>query len=307
MTLTLTDLERIAEWCDSSTELDSARRAGWTTFFGTDRDGPVDYGSDLGDRTSRRRRFLGWFMFQATLHDGQHPAAVAAHRLFAGEEQGGAVRAVTHARFVMAVVSAVMPGRGALLELEDERFEVRSRTWAQVMRRDAPVLAHLVPVRPGVWLPGPGWLELPAAVGPNMRREMRRYQPDPIEIERVLQGRSRIEASDVERPGDATLAEAVARMTEAAETVSRPGLVRSEAEWEALVLRHLGDADITAFARNVIASVGDVDDVRELNRWMALAQNIWNTTPQPDQGGRSAYELAAQSAHRDIELDSWHN
>lgn len=246
-------------------------------------------------------------MFKSTLPDGEQPSAVAARRLFEGAQQAEALRAVSQARYIMAVVSAVVPGRGALLELEDERFEVRSRTWAQVMRRDAPVLAHLVPSRPGVWLPGPGWLEWPASVGPNMRGELRRYQPDPIEVERILQGRSRNQASDIERPRDATLAGAVARMTEAATSAGRPWLVRAEVDWEALVLRHLNDADVTAFAREVIAWVGDVDDVRELNQWMALAQNIWNTTPQPDRGGLSAYELAPQSSHREIELDSWHD
>jgi len=244
-------------------------------------------------------------MFQSTLPDGQHPASLAAHELLQGEERATALRAIAGARFVFAVVASIMPGRGAILELEEERFEVRSRTWAQLMRRDALVQAHLVPVRPGVWLPGPGWLEWPAVVGPNMRRELRRYQNDPIEVERALQGRSRSEETAVERPTDATLSEAVARMTAAAAEANRPGLVRSEAEWEQLVLRHLHASDITAFARDVVALVGDINDVHELNQWMALAQNIWNATPEPDRGGRSAYELASQSPRREYELDSW--
>ncbi len=307
MALTSSDIECIAAWCDTSAELASERGAAWEVFFGTDQEGPVDYGSDLGDHASRHRRFLGWFMLQATLEDGRHPAEIAAHRLFEGEQRATAVRAVTHARYVMAVVSAVMPGRGAILELEDERFEIRSRIWAQLMRRDAPVLAHLVPVRPGVWLPGPGWLEWPATVGPNMRRELRRYQPDPVEVERVLQGRSRSDADDIQRPQDDTLAEAVARMTEAATREGRVGLVRSEAEWEVHVLRHLGSLNFTAFVEEVIALAGQAQNVTELNEWLALAQNIWNTTPQPDRAGRTARELSSQSSGMDPEIESWHN
>ena len=96
-------------------------------------------------------------------------------------------------------------------------------------------------------------------------------------------------------------------MTAAAKTAGRLGLMRSEAEWEALVLRHLDDADITAFAREVIALVGEVEDVLELNQWMAFAQNIWNTTPQPDRGGLSADQLARQSPQRELEIESWHD
>jgi len=63
-------------------------------------------------------------------------------------------------------------------------------------------------------------------------------------------GRDR-NAVEIERPKDATLAEAVNRMTEVAKREGRPGLVRSEADWQALVLRHLHNPDITAFMREV--------------------------------------------------------
>jgi hypothetical protein len=32
--------------------------------------------------------------------------------------------------------------------------------------------------------------------------------------------------------------------------------------------------------------------VEDVNKWMSLAINIWNTTPQPDRGGQSAAELS---------------
>jgi len=44
----------------------------------------------------------------------------------------------------------------------------------------------------------------------------------------------------------------------------------------------------------VTKRVGDVPSLDELNRWMALAMNIWNTTPQPDRGGRTAQELSSE-------------
>lgn len=307
MAITNTDLERVAAWCGTSGEIEVERVNAWNTFFGTDEAGPAMYGPVLGEYASRQRRFLGWFMFQATLPDGRHPAELAARRLFEGEQLDAAVRALAQARYVMAVVTAVMSGRGVILSLEEERFEIRSRAWAHFMRRDGPVLTHLVPVRAGVWLPGPGWLEWPVSIGSNMRREIRQYQPGPIEVERVLQGRSDPDTNDVERPKDLTLTEAVNRMTEAATREGRPGLIRPEAEWGALVLRHLDSRDITAYMQEIIARVDDVQDVAELNQWLALAQNIWNTTPQPDRAGRTAYELASRSSRQELEIESWHN
>ena len=307
MALTETDLERIAAWCDTSVELSSVRRAAWHEFFGTQEAGIVDYHPDLGELASRQRRFLGWFMFQAMLPNGQHPAEFAARRLFENGQLSAAVRAFSQARYVMAVVSSVMPGRGVLLELEEERFEIRSRTWARLMRRDAPVFAHLIPIRPGVWLPGPGWIEWPISIGSHMRAEMRGYQTSPIEVERSLQGRSDAHTEEVAQPRDETLAAAVSRMTEAATREGRPGLVRSELEWTTLVLQYLEDRDFITFAKEVMEWIGQGQEVSELNRWMALAQNIWNATPQPDREGRSAYELASQSPGGEYSLESWHN
>lgn len=89
-------------------------------------------------------------------------------------------------------------------------------------------------------------------------------------------------------------------MTDAAQRAGRPGLVRSEAEWRDLVLAHLQAADITAFVQQVVLWVGDVHDAAELNRWVGLAQNIWNATPQPDRDGRTAYEQASGSSRSDV-------
>jgi hypothetical protein len=34
--------------------------------------------------------------------------------------------------------------------------------------------------------------------------------------------------------------------------------------------------------------------VEEINKWLGLAMNIWNNTPQPDRGGKSAFEMGQE-------------
>ncbi|MBI4322287.1 MAG: hypothetical protein HY675_27655 [Chloroflexi bacterium] len=95
-------------------------------------------------------------------------------------------------------------------------------------------------------------------------------------------------------PSLQTLSEAVARMSSEALQAGRLKLVLSEQEWANLVVRCMQRNDNLAFARQVFKRVGPVDDVAELNRWMALATAIWNATPQPDRGGKTANELFAE-------------
>jgi len=47
--------------------------------------------------------------------------------------------------------------------------------------------------------------------------------------------------------------------------------------------------------KDVIAGKGEPEDVSELQAWLDLAMNIWNNTPQPDRGGKSAVELFEES------------
>jgi hypothetical protein len=294
MALTPTQLEELVKWCATSEELRVARDEARETFFGKDEPSPTHYWPGTGDPTSRSRRFLGWFMLDARLADGIQPAEVAAQQLYEGEALAQARAAIRGARFVTAVITGILLGRGALLEVETEHFDVRSRAWAQVMQRGRTIMAHLLPVRDDVWLPGPGWLEWPIALGPGIRRELSTlFQPTPIEVERLLQGRatSRDERVSI-KAEDATLPEAVARMTSAAEAEGRGGLVLSVAAWEAIVLRYLHDADTTAFFKDVIERAGPGVDTADLSRWLELASNIWNTTPQPDRGGKTARQLS---------------
>lgn len=81
-------------------------------------------------------------------------------------------------------------------------------------------------------------------------------------------------------------------MTAAAQAAGLTRLVMSPQEWEALVLRHMGDPDVMTFTREIVPRVGSAKSVEDLDRWLQLAMNIWNATPQPDRGGKSAYELS---------------
>jgi hypothetical protein len=296
MTFNPNQLENMTSWCAACPELAEAREDASRTFLGEDDPRPVRYWEGAGEFTSKQRRFLGWFMFGFSLDDGRRPAEVAAEKLYAGRAQADALQAAQGARYVMAVVRSIIPGRGLLLEIEDERLEVRSRHLSRLLTRGSTLVSYLVPSRPGLWIPGPGWMEWPIRIGPNMRRGLKELQPDPISIERLLQMRSDDfeKSRDMEHPKDETLEQAVARMSAAARAEGRTGLILSPEEWRELVLKHLNDSDMNAFAQEIFNRVGDVKDVEGLNRWLALATNIWNTTPQPDRGGRTAREMSRE-------------
>ena len=294
MAVTATQVEEIATWCQLTPELEDERQEAWRRFFDEDDPRPPSYLPGAGDHGSRLRRFQGWFMFDHALPDGERPAALAVRALYRGAAQETALRAVDGTRFVLAIVTSVLPGRSVLLELEDEHFEIRDRRWSRCLTAHSAVSAHLLPTgRPRHWLAGPGWLEWPIRIGPHMREDLRKFQMDPLGVERLLQSRAR--AEDERRPmppQDATLEEAVARMTNAARAAGLPRLIMAARDWEALVVRHMGGPDFTVFTQEIVDRVGSADSVDKLNRWLQLAMNIWNTTPQPDRGGKSAYELS---------------
>ena len=64
-------------------------------------------------------------------------------------------------------------------------------------------------------------------------------------------------------------------------------------DWRTLVLARMGDSDPNAYFQDVMARIGPASSLDDLNGWLALANNIWNTTPQPDRGGKTATELSA--------------
>jgi hypothetical protein len=288
-------LDRLVQWVATAPELAEERQAAQRQFFGEDDPRPVQYWAGAEEAVSRRRRFLGYFLFSHHLPDGRTPAEEGASQLFAGQEREEALRAVRGARYVLAVVRSVLPGEAVFLALERERFEVRHKEWSWRLSPQATIYAHLIPVRRGLWLPGPGWLEMPISLGPGLRSHLQDLQPDPISVERMLQNRGDPEDQERERPPrDETLEAAVARMTEAAREAGKDRLIMTPPAWEALIVRYMTESDMFAFPREIIDRVGEVGAVEELNGWMALAHNIWNNTPQPDRGGKTANELSRE-------------
>ncbi len=292
MTLTASQLEEIAAFCALTPSLEAAREGAVRAFFGEPDERPISYWPGVGNAASMERRFVAWFMF-TPLPDGRRPVERAAEELYTGALRAEMLHAVQGARFVLAVVTAVK-ATSVILELENERFAVRSNLWAEAFVKDMAVVAHLVPAGQRVWLPGPGWFEWPARIGPGIRRELRQYQLDPIQVERFLQGHLESEQRAAPAiPKDATLEQAVARVTEAATRQGRAQLVLSVEEWRALVWKYLRKADAAGFAREVMKRAEPTDSVDELNRCLALAMNVWNATPQPDRGGKAANELSS--------------
>ena len=118
----------------------------------------------------------------------------------------------------------------------------------------------------------------------------------PIDPERFLQQRKdpSEDRPKVEPPRDGTLKAAVARMTESAQAEDRQNLIMTAAQWKKLVLSHMKSRQINDFNKEIINRVGEVNSVEELNKWLGLAMNIWNNTPQPDRDGKSPFELSRE-------------
>lgn len=284
-------VEQMGAWCLDSPELASERKKAWRLFFGEDDPRPVKYWTNADDPVSRERRFLGWFMFDYRLPSGERPAEIAARRLYDGDTRAEALGAVTGARYVFAVAKGG-DRRRVYLDVEDESFEVRSPMWVGKLRPHQVVVAYLVPVRQGYWLPGPGWLVWPVSIGPGMRANLKAYQTDAVSMERGLQGRlDREERPEPPMPRDDTLEAAVARMSGWAREKGRPELVMSVEEWQTLVQKYIVKLDTVGLFQHVIGKLGGARSEEELQEVLALANNIWNNTPQPDRGGLSPNQL----------------
>jgi hypothetical protein len=299
MALTASMVEQIAAWCVTSDVLADVRAKARNDIFGYDEPRPVKYMAQTGELNGRERRFMGWFGFNFRLLDGRRPAELAALDLVKGAglaELTSVTKSIQGARFAMAIVTMVMAGKGVYLELQDEEFEVTSRILSQELRKADALCAHLMPVGRGRWLVGPGWLVWPTRLGPNMRSRLKQFQLDPILLERFLQQRSSSpeEKEKFHYPKDNNLDEAVARMTAAAMAEGRDKLIKSAKEWQTLVLSCMQSKDLNIFSNKVIKWVGLVSSLDDLNKWLALAMNIWNNVPQPDRGNRTANEMFAE-------------
>jgi hypothetical protein len=130
--------------------------------------------------------------------------------------------------------------------------------------------------------------------GPGICSKLKEFQLEPIQIERFLQQRSGTQEDKpkIEYPRDKTLEEAVARMTEASRSAGKDKLVKPVEEWKKLVLACMNKNDNLRFSKDVVEWLGEAASLDDLNRWLALAMNIWNATPQPDRGGKTAYQLS---------------
>ena len=296
MTLNAHMVEQLAEWCLRSDTLANDRATARRDFFGYDEPDEARYMEGAGDVTSRERRFLGWFALSYKLSDGRCPAELAAAAILSGSDLTSAIDSIKGSRYVLAMVAMVNPGRGLILRLEDEEFTVDNRQLSRLLKRDDALYAHIIPAGRRGWLVGPGWLEWPMRIMPGMQAMLKKFQLSPIDLERLLQ--QRFESSEdrpkVELPRDSSLKAAVARMTKAANAEGRTNLVMTMAQWKKLVLSHMKSSQINDFSNDIVKRVGKVNSIDELNKWLGLAMNIWNNTPQPDRGGKSPFEISRE-------------
>ncbi len=293
MALTLNMMEQLAEWCTTSDTIADNRASARRDFFGYDEPGDVNYMPGVEDLNSRERRFIGWFGFHFRLHDGQHPAELAARAILDRSTLNSALESIKSARYIMAVVTFVNPGSGIYLKLEDEEFEVSSRVLSRVLQVDDSLFVHLLPIGRGRWLPAPGWLLWPIRIGPGMQPHLKEFQLNPIAVERFLQKRrdkSSKKPPKIEQPRDKSLKAAVARMSAAAQAAGQQKLIMRPSEWQDIILPYLTSGDFNSLIQNITDRIDGDQSVEGLNKWLPLAVNIWNNTPQPDRGGKTAQE-----------------
>ena len=294
-------IEQLAEWCLRDDALTDVRAAARRDFFGYDEPGEAHYMEGAGEVTSRERRFLGWFAFSFQLPDGRHPAELAAAAILGGNELAAALDSIKDSRCVLAMVAMVNPGKGLILKLEDEEFTVDNRMLSRLLDRDDALYAHIIPAGRRGWLVGPGWLQWPIGIMPGMQAMLKNFQLSPIDLERLLQQRPEPneDRPKVEPPHDDTLKAAVTRMTKSAKVEGHQNLIMTPTQWKKLVLSYLKAEKFADFGKDIVSRVGEVNSVEETNRWLGLAMNIWNNTPQPDRGGKLPSEIK-----RDYDIQS---
>jgi len=296
MVLNANLVEQLAEWCLRSDTLADIRATARRDFFGYDEPGEVHYMEGAGDLTSRERRFLGWFALTFKLSDGRNPAEVAADAILSGSELTSAIDSIRGSRYVLAMVAMVNPGRGLILRLEDEEFIVDNRQLSRILSRDDALYAHIIPAGRRGWLVGPGWLQWPMRIMPGMQAMLKKFQLGPIDLERLLQQRKDPSENrpKVDIPHDSSLKAAVARMTKAAKSEGHVNLIMTPSQWKRMVLSYMKSSQINDFSKEIVNRIGKANSVEEINKWLGLAMNIWNNTPQPDRGDKSPFEISQE-------------
>jgi hypothetical protein len=194
---------------------------------------------------------------------------------------------------VLAMVAMVSPGRDLILRLQDEEFTVDNRQLSRLFSRDDALCAHIIPVGRRGWLVGPGWTSWPMRIMPGMQAVLKKFQLSPIDLERFLQQRKQgtEDRQKAKGPSDFSLKAAVDSMAKEAKSEDRQDLVMTPTQWKKLVFPYMKSSQINDFIKEIVNRAGEVKSVEDINKWMGLAMNIWNNTPQLDRGNKSPFEI----------------
>ena len=189
MTLNANSIEQLAMWCLKTDAIADVREIAHRDFFGLDEPGEMNYLGEAGSPIIMERRFLGWFTLTFKLPDGRHPAELAASAIIIGSELNSLIDLINNSRYILGVISMVIPGQGLILRLEDEEFSIQSRQLSRLADRDDGLYAHLIPDGRRGWLVGPGWMQWPMSITRSIELQLKKYQLNPIDVERILQQR----------------------------------------------------------------------------------------------------------------------
>lgn len=76
-------------------------------------------------------------------------------------------------------------------------------------------------------------------------------------------------------------------------------------EWQSFVLKWLARREPQSgrYIQALVQKTGYLKTEEEFNELSGLAVNIWNNTPQPDRGGKSANQLMAPYVRRDADFN----
>ena len=90
------------------------------------------------------------------------------------------------------------------------------------------------------------------------------------------------------------LEKAVAELTDVAIAAGRLDLVRDVDDWYETVVAHMQTNDAAGFFGVTLKGGPPPETVEQVQQLVELLQEIWNRVPQPDRGGKTAYELLAE-------------
>jgi len=189
MTLNANSIEQLAMWCLKTDAIADVREIAHRDFFGLDEPGEMHYLGEAGSPIIMERRFLGWFTLTFILPDGRHPAELAASVVLMGSELNSLIDLINNSRYILGVISMVIPGQGLILRLEDQEFSIQSRPLSCLADRNDGLYAHIIPDGRRGWLVGPGWMQWPMSITRSIDLQLKKYQLNPIDVERILQQR----------------------------------------------------------------------------------------------------------------------